>query len=336
MRTRPIPSQIAGSSPSSSSAELALRLRAILVPSLVTAGRTRNAALAALAVFSRSALAAKTAWVASVGSSTTSPVAASTRASLPAMASAAPSRPTTIGTPRARANMATWLVGLPCVSRIAPPCAQSMARKREIGRSAATITEPSGMTGLAAPGSRWPSTRSRISSRSAVRAAEMIVPSVAVACDFDLHRGLPGGAGGRSRSNPFQRRADQFLVGQHRDLKAEHIGGLASRLSCQGLDFGQRSRQRPLKRQGLLGLSAGGLAPRPPGRIQDGHNAFRHSGRRTAAEQAKLSHVSDLPAHWSGRRIRRERGPSAHPPPPRRPGRMRARAKRRRAAPSPA
>ena len=120
---------------------------------------------------------------------------------------------------------------------------------------------------------------------------EMIVPSVAVAGDFDLHRGLPGGGGGLSGSNSFQRRADEFLIGQHRDLKAEHIGGLASRLSSQGLDFGQRSRQRPLKRQGLLDLSAGRLAPRPPGRIQNGHNAFRHSRRRAAAEQAKLSHV---------------------------------------------
>ena len=69
---------------------------------------------------------------------------------------------------------------------------------------------------------------------------EMIVPSVTVAGDFDLHRGLPGGGGGLSRPDPFERRANQFLVGQHRNLKTEHVGGLAGRPSCEGLDFGQR------------------------------------------------------------------------------------------------
>ena len=38
--------------------------------------------------------------------------------------------PTTIGTPRERASMATWLAALPAFSAMPPPELQSVSRKR--------------------------------------------------------------------------------------------------------------------------------------------------------------------------------------------------------------
>ena len=52
---------------------------------------------------------------------------------------------TTIGMPRARASIATWLVGLPRSSARPPPPDQSISRKRDGGRSSAQTIAPRGM-----------------------------------------------------------------------------------------------------------------------------------------------------------------------------------------------
>ena len=78
---------------------------------------------------------------------------------------------TTIGMPRARASIATWLVGLPCNSARPPPPDQSISRKRDGGRSSAQTTPPLGIfSGSPSSPRRIWTTRSRRSARSDERA----------------------------------------------------------------------------------------------------------------------------------------------------------------------
>ena len=75
---------------------------------------------------------------------------------------------TIIGTPRARASIATWELGLPS-NNATPPPSQVISRKREGGKSVATMMEPGGTAAVASPHMRR-NTRSRMSRRSAARA----------------------------------------------------------------------------------------------------------------------------------------------------------------------
>ena len=112
---------------------------------------------------------------------------------------------------------------------------------------------------------------------------EMIVPSGAITGDFGIHRGLPGGGGELAGLDCLQRGTDQFVVGQHRDLKAEHVGGLAGRISRQVRNFGQRLREGPSQRQDLLRPRAG-VALRLLCGVQNRHDAFGDSRRGAPAE----------------------------------------------------
>ena len=143
MRTSPTPSHTAGSSPSSSAGAATLISTATLTPSAVTAGLWRNAAAACAARFACVARVSNAACVAGSGSSQSCARSPSTKAVAPAGSSrgSTPS-PTIIGTPRARASVATWPCALPCVSAMAPPRLQSVDRKREGERSRASRIAP--------------------------------------------------------------------------------------------------------------------------------------------------------------------------------------------------
>ena len=73
---------------------------------------------------------------------------------VPATSFAALPSPTTIGTPRERASIATWLAELPFVSAMPPPADQSVARKRVGAMSSPNRIAPGGALPVSGGGQR--------------------------------------------------------------------------------------------------------------------------------------------------------------------------------------
>jgi len=78
-------------------------------------------------------------------------------------------QPTTIGTPRERASMATWLAVLPAFSAMPPPWLQSVSRKRVGAMSSPHRMAPEGAV-LPPSSVRARSTWSLMSRKSVARA----------------------------------------------------------------------------------------------------------------------------------------------------------------------
>ena len=192
---------------------------------------------------------------------------------MPLTSGSAPSC-TTIGTPRARASIATWLVGLPCSRARPPPADQSISRKRDGGRSSAAITAPGGIA-ASAPASPLsaPRTRSRKSTRSAARACKYSSGRRAVIGDLLGERRIPGASSAEvARGDGSEDRRRQAVVVEHRQLELEDIGGIAGDGRGERRDLlggGRRARLR----------SARSSSARPPGaRRRAGGRSSRTSG----------------------------------------------------------
>ena len=72
------------------------------------------------------------------------PPCSASSSAVPSISIAAAPSPTTIGTPRERASMATWLAVLPAVSAMPPPRLQSVSRKRVGAMSSPNRMAPAG------------------------------------------------------------------------------------------------------------------------------------------------------------------------------------------------
>ena len=191
--------------------------------------------------------------------------------------------PTTIGTPRERASIATWLVGLPRNSASPPPPVQSISRKRDGGRSSAQTIAPPGIfsaclssprsmshdaiahvgeIGRRAPGNIRPVRTSR-NPRSAASSA------------------APGRVG-RLLPAPIVAKAgaDEGLVLQHGDLEFEDLGGLAS---------GSLGELGDLPRSPLPIASEGGASSPAAGRRSPASaGAVRMKGPRGKADRGRF------------------------------------------------
>ena len=137
-------------------------------------------------------------------------------------------KPTTIGTPRARASMATWLVGLPAVSAM-PPCAAIHCRgsarardRRRRGSRPRVIRAPLRRLPRAPcrPGRR----RSR---RSTARARKIGVGGGGVVGDLGVERTSQARSAGDRRVNFAVGGAVKILILEQRELEFENIRRLA-------------------------------------------------------------------------------------------------------------
>ena len=166
-----MPSQIAGSRFVSSSGAAMLRRTVIRRPSAVSAGLARSASASACAAWAVFMRCSNWRFVSGSGSKITVPASPSTSAK----AGGRPSHdsgptPTTMGVPRARANIATCEEDEPAARTMAPPRLQSAARKAEGEISSLATIEPPLIAEEFSEPFRRSSTRSRISIRSATRA----------------------------------------------------------------------------------------------------------------------------------------------------------------------
>ena len=212
VRIRPTPSQVA----------MSMRVdigrigdvdhaRATGVPSAVTAGFAEIASACVAARRRRRCERRGTRSISAVeGASTMPPCSASSRAAPAIAVGGSAPRPTTIGTPRARASMATWLAGLPASSAMPPPCssrsrgsASARCRRRAGSRLAAAAD-------LAVAGQRAQH-RSRMSLQVGGAGAEIVVVGRLIAGDLRLERLPPGRVGRRARGDRGEGRA-----GRHR------------------------------------------------------------------------------------------------------------------------
>ena len=167
MRIRPMPSQVAMSMPSTSAGSATLTMHPHRVPSVVTAGSPDTGFRLVAARRQRHVTLAKCLDARPVDGASTMPPCSASSSATPARSTGEAAEPTTIGTPRERASMATWLAGC----RLAVRCRrrlQSVARKRVGAMSSPIRMAPAGGTSPPRSGAR--STRSRMSRRSAARA----------------------------------------------------------------------------------------------------------------------------------------------------------------------
>ena len=309
-----MPSQIVGSSSDSSSGPAALIMIVTASPfGSLACPRWNLSAMACRFLISASRTCAA-ARVASPGATTRVPRSPSIMASWPlgTRITSAP-RPTTMGTPRARASKATWLVGLPPASAMAAPACQLMPRNRDGGRSRATRTVPAGTLCCR---------RARQDAQDAVAqigevgaaGAEILVLGVGVVVDLRIQGGLPRAGSISAVGNHGKGRLRQGLVAQHRNLEFQDVARVLVGLASDLLQLGNRAGDRCAQALRLaLGISL---------RTRCGHvlcvgeheqPAQRQTRRRGPAGQAQLSHRHGF---------RRSRGapgrPGPSPPPARR------------------
>ena len=161
---------------------------------------------------------------------------------------------TTMGMPRARASIATWLVGLPRNSARPPPRDQSISRNRDGGRSSAQTTAPLGIFSASpSPPRKVRSTRSRRSAK--IRRS---APGDIRRRPNCSRRSAPSSADDqavsrrRSLGNCREDRIEEILVLQQRDLKFKDLRGLAAGRVGQLGDLLGSLRRAPREAPSLL------------------------------------------------------------------------------------
>ena len=302
-----MPSQMAGSSSDSSSGPAALIITVTASPFGSLARACWNLSATACRFLISTSRTCAAARVASPGATTRVPRSPSIMASWPlgTRITSAP-RPTTMGTPRARASSATWLVGLPPASAMAAPACQSMPRKRDGGKSSATSTVPAGTLCCR---------RARQDAQHAVAqvgevgaaGAEILVLRVRVVVDLRIQGGLPSAGSISAIGDHGKGGLGQGVVAEHGDLEFEDVArvlvGLARHL-LQLCDRTGDGRTQPLRLAlGIFRRAGRSRALRVRQHEQPAQGQARRCG---PAGQAQLSHR---------RGFRRSRGAPGRPGP---------------------
>ena len=255
-----MPSQIAGSIASSSSGSATLIMTRIGTPSRVRAGSRSPSLSRAVRATVSARVASKAAQSSAVGLSTIRPASPSTMATSSSPTSIGP-MPTTIGTPRERASMATWLEALPANSARPPPPAQSTDRNRLGVTSSPASTAPGGVASSSCARQRPEHPVADIGEVGGA-GAEIVVGGRLIVGDLDGDGVRPGGDGVDAFGDRGEGGRGQRVILQHRDLEIEDVGGFAFELFGQRRDRRDRSGDRGFEVGAFAGRVAGRLAPR--------------------------------------------------------------------------